>query len=198
MREEERRQFNSQFFLLLDVLSWFELDVFVNYNILLIFWSMWQTKKWKRLPGVLFWKYLPDFFGKYNIWWKNRFQERTVSFREMNQPGKWTTKHGKEGVVVCTYEHAPVRRSRAAVLQIAAPGAAEQNRRLAFCMLSYERLCHGSMFLCDLLPFKLYMVQATRLHNILCYIVVLGWPRARTFANGPMSALKCTYSFLVG
>jgi DNA-binding beta-propeller fold protein YncE len=46
-------------------------------------------------------------------------------------------------VVVCTYEHTV---AKIAGCRVAAPGAAEQKRRLAFCMLSHERLGHGSMW----------------------------------------------------
>jgi sugar lactone lactonase YvrE len=46
-------------------------------------------------------------------------------------------------VVVCTFEHAV---AKIAGCRVAAPGAAEQKRRLAFCMLSHERLGHGSIW----------------------------------------------------
>ncbi len=46
-------------------------------------------------------------------------------------------------VVVCTEEHTV---AKIAGCRVAAPGAAEQKRRLAFCMLSHERLGHGSIW----------------------------------------------------
>jgi hypothetical protein len=46
-------------------------------------------------------------------------------------------------VVVCTAEHTV---AKIAGCRVAAPGAAEQKRRLAFCMLSHERLGHGSIW----------------------------------------------------
>jgi sugar lactone lactonase YvrE len=46
-------------------------------------------------------------------------------------------------VVVSTWEHTV---AKIAGCSVAAPGAAEQKRRLAFCMLSHERLGHGSIW----------------------------------------------------
>ena len=46
-------------------------------------------------------------------------------------------------VVVSTEEHTV---AKIAGCRVAAPGAAEQKRRLAFCMLSHERLGHGSIW----------------------------------------------------
>jgi sugar lactone lactonase YvrE len=46
-------------------------------------------------------------------------------------------------VVVCTAEHTV---AKIAGCRVAPPGAAEQKRRLAFCMLSHERLGHGSIW----------------------------------------------------
>jgi glucose/arabinose dehydrogenase len=46
-------------------------------------------------------------------------------------------------VVVSTDEHTV---AKIAGCRVAAPGAAEQKRRLAFCMLSHERLGHGSIW----------------------------------------------------
>jgi sugar lactone lactonase YvrE len=46
-------------------------------------------------------------------------------------------------VVVCTYKHTV---AKIAGCRVAAPGAAEKKRRLAFCMLSHERLGHGSIW----------------------------------------------------
>jgi sugar lactone lactonase YvrE len=46
-------------------------------------------------------------------------------------------------VVVCTAKHTV---AKIAGCRVAAPGAAEQKRRLAFCMLSHERLGHGSIW----------------------------------------------------
>jgi sugar lactone lactonase YvrE len=46
-------------------------------------------------------------------------------------------------VVVCTEEHTV---AKIAGCRVAAPGAAEQKRRLAFCMLSHKRLGHGSIW----------------------------------------------------
>jgi hypothetical protein len=45
-------------------------------------------------------------------------------------------------VIVCTNEDTV---AKIAGCSVAAPGAAEQRRRLAFCMLSHERLGHGPM-----------------------------------------------------
>ena len=46
-------------------------------------------------------------------------------------------------VVVCTHDHTV---AKIAGCRVAAPRAAEQKRRLAFCMLSHERLGHGSIW----------------------------------------------------
>jgi serine/threonine-protein kinase len=46
-------------------------------------------------------------------------------------------------VVVCTYEH---KVAKIVGCRVAAPGAADKTRRLAFCMLSHERLGHGSIW----------------------------------------------------
>ena len=46
-------------------------------------------------------------------------------------------------VVVCTGKYTV---AKIAGCRVAAPGAAEQKRRLAFCMLSHERLGHGSIW----------------------------------------------------
>jgi sugar lactone lactonase YvrE len=46
-------------------------------------------------------------------------------------------------VVVCTDEHTV---AKIAGCRVAAPGAPERKRRLAFCMLSHERLGHGSIW----------------------------------------------------
>jgi sugar lactone lactonase YvrE len=46
-------------------------------------------------------------------------------------------------VIVCTRESTV---AKIAGCRVAAPGAAEQKRRLAFCMLSHERLGHGSIW----------------------------------------------------
>jgi hypothetical protein len=46
-------------------------------------------------------------------------------------------------VVVCTAKDTV---AKIVGCRVAAPGAAEQKRRLAFCMLSHERLDHGSIW----------------------------------------------------